>query len=84
MTPKKPDGIRPVKPPVQDHYFILGVPRNSPLVEIKRAFIKLVKIHHPDNKGPRAVYDDTMMKVCSLHQVLPCGWNIKKLTKLIR
>jgi DnaJ-class molecular chaperone len=40
---------------MRDPYQILGVPRSANEAEIKKAFRKLAKIHHPDqNKDPKA------------------------------
>jgi DnaJ-class molecular chaperone len=40
---------------MRDPYQILGVPRSASEAEIKKAFRKLAKIHHPDqNKDPKA------------------------------
>lgn len=41
-----------------DHYRILGIPPFSSLNEIKKAFWKLAKIHHPDKNGnPEKFYE---------------------------
>jgi DnaJ-class molecular chaperone len=40
---------------MRDPYQILGVPRSANEAEIKKAFRKLAKVHHPDqNKDPKA------------------------------
>ena len=39
----------------KDPYQILKVPPSAKLEEIKQAYIKLVKIHHPDKGGDSAV-----------------------------
>jgi len=36
---------------VRDYYAVLGVPRNATDVEIRAAYIKLVKLSHPDRLG---------------------------------
>ncbi len=39
----------------QDHYRVLGVHRHASLAEIRAAFLKLAKLHHPDvNPGNKA------------------------------
>ena len=35
----------------QEHYGILGVPRKATTIQIKKAFSKLILIHHPDKNG---------------------------------
>ena len=32
----------------KDHYSVLGIARDASLVEMKRAYRELVKLHHPD------------------------------------
>jgi hypothetical protein len=38
-----------------DPYRILGLPRGAPLADVKRAYRRLAKEHHPDSAGPAAV-----------------------------
>jgi curved DNA-binding protein CbpA len=44
--------VPPNEPEVRDYYLDLGLPRDATLEEIKRAFHKQAKIHHPDKKTP--------------------------------
>ena len=37
-----------------DPYRILGLPRGAPLADVKRAYRRLAKQHHPDSAGPAA------------------------------
>jgi hypothetical protein len=40
---------------VQDPYRVLGLPRNASLDEVKRAYRRLAKQHHPDSGGQRTL-----------------------------
>jgi curved DNA-binding protein CbpA len=86
MAPQKPKGMRPQEPTSQDHYFDLGLPRSAAHSEIKKAFRKLVLIHHPDKKAPGTLHDDTIIKrVRTFHQVVfapDTTFEIDFLTKL--
>ena len=53
----------------QDYYEMLGVPRNASDEEIKRAFRKLAKLHHPDrNREPGA--EEKFKEINEAYQVL--------------
>jgi len=53
----------------QDYYEVLGVPRNASDEEIKRAFRKLAKLHHPDcNREPGA--EEKFKEINEAYQVL--------------
>jgi len=53
----------------QDYYELLGVPRNASDEEIKRAFRKLAKLHHPDcNREPGA--EEKFKEINEAYQVL--------------
>jgi len=51
------DPFQPNEPDVRDHYLDLGLSRYATTEEIKRAFHKLAKIHHPDKKAPGSQID---------------------------
>jgi DnaJ-class molecular chaperone len=54
----------------QDYYAVLGVPKTATEKEIKAAFRKLARKHHPDvNPGDRAA-EDTFKKVSEAYEVL--------------
>src|SRR5439155_1200716 len=38
-----------------DPYRTLGLPRDAPLLDVKRAYRRLAKLHHPDSAGPAAL-----------------------------
>jgi len=42
-------------PPATDPYRTLGLPRSATLAEVKRAYRRLAKEHHPDTGGPAAL-----------------------------
>lgn len=42
----------PLRPDVPDYYFNLNVDRHATIAELKAAFFKLARIHHPDKKSP--------------------------------
>jgi molecular chaperone DnaJ len=53
----------------QDYYEVLGVPRNASDEEIKRAFRRLAKLHHPDcNREPGA--EEKFKEINEAYQVL--------------
>ncbi len=53
----------------KDYYEILGVPRNAPQDEIKRAYRKLARKYHPDvSKEPKA--EERFKEVNEAHEVL--------------
>lgn len=62
MILQKPKGMRSQEPTTQDHYFNLGLSPSATHAEIKKAFLKLTLIHHPDKKAPGTLHDDTIIK----------------------
>ena len=60
--------------PLQNHYKVLGVPRDASVVEINRTYRKLVLMYHPHNGGDAEVFK----KISAAHEVLI---DIKKRTK---
>lgn len=53
-----------------DHYATLGVPPNATTADIKSAFRKLAKLHHPDKKGPGNQDAAQFHKIRKAHDVL--------------
>ena len=45
------------KTKIQGYYKTLGVTREATMTEIKEAWKKLLKMHHPDKGGDRHKYD---------------------------
>jgi len=60
----------PVK--FRDYYEVLGVPRNAKPEEIKRAYRKLARKHHPDlhPPGQRAKASERFQEINEAHEVL--------------
>jgi len=56
----------------RDYYEVLGVPRTAPAEEIKRAYRKLARKHHPDLKpaGERAAAAERFKEINEAHEVL--------------
>mmetsp|Transcript_28227 Transcript_28227/g.89895 ORF Transcript_28227/g.89895 Transcript_28227/m.89895 type:complete len:91 (-) Transcript_28227:248-520(-) len=48
-----------------DPYAVLGLPRNAPAQEVKKAYRKLAMLHHPDQHPPeaRAAAEETFKRV---------------------
>lgn len=45
------------EPQTPDYYFDLNIPPSSSTKQIRLAFYKLAKLHHPDKKAPGACDD---------------------------
>ena len=61
-TPRT-DRWKRAEPPVTDYYEILGVPRDASPEQIKKAYRKLAREHHPDVAGADAGSEDTFKDV---------------------
>jgi molecular chaperone DnaJ len=53
---------------VKDYYAVLGVPKTATEAEIKKAYRKLAREHHPDVAGPDA--EDHFKEVAAAYEVL--------------
>jgi molecular chaperone DnaJ len=53
---------------VKDHYKVLGVPRDETPNNIRRAFRRLAKEHHPDHAGAEGA--DRFREIAEAHDVL--------------
>lgn len=65
-------GGRPGAPDLQykDYYAVLGVPKTASQAEIKKAFRKLARQHHPDAKPGDAVSERRFKEVNEANEVL--------------
>jgi len=54
----------------QDYYETLGVPRTAPAEEIKQAFRKLARIHHPDVAKNKAAGEVKFKEINEAYEVL--------------
>src|SRR6187431_3598356 len=54
----------------KDYYAVLGVPRTASQTEIKKAFRKLAREHHPDVKGGDAAAERRFKEVNEANAVL--------------
>src|SRR5688500_11520991 len=54
----------------QDYYKTLGVPRTATPAEIKKAYRKLARAHHPDRNPGDAVAERKFKEVNEAHEVL--------------
>jgi DnaJ-class molecular chaperone len=54
----------------RDYYEILGVPRSATKAEIKKAFRKLARDHHPDRNPGDATAEQRFKDVNEAHAVL--------------
>src|SRR3954462_10911048 len=54
----------------KDYYTVLGVPKTASQAEIKKAFRKLARQHHPDAKPGDAAAERTFKEVNEANEVL--------------
>src|SRR5690242_1825484 len=54
----------------KDYYAVLGVPRTASQAEIKKAFRKLARQHHPDAKPGDSVAEQKFKEVNEANEVL--------------
>jgi curved DNA-binding protein CbpA len=62
----KMDPFDPTEPKISDYYADLGLPQQASLRDIKLAFFKLAKKHHPDKKAPGKPVDAQDFRKASL------------------
>ena len=56
--------------PEQSLYEILGITKDANAEEIKRAYRKLVQIHHPDKAGTSPEATDRFALICKAYEIL--------------
>jgi len=54
----------------KDYYQVLGVPKNSTAAEIKKAYRKLARKHHPDANPGNAQAEERFKEISAAHEVL--------------
>src|ERR1044072_6306523 len=54
----------------KDYYAVLGVPKTASQAEIKKAFRKLARQHHPDAKPGRAAAERRFKEINEANEVL--------------
>jgi molecular chaperone DnaJ len=54
----------------KDYYQVLGVPKNAPAGEIKKAYRKLAQQYHPDNNPGNTEAEDRFKEVSAAYDVL--------------
>lgn len=57
-----------------DPYKILNIPRNATSKEIKAAYFKLAKLHHPDSRSEQASAD-SFLQITKAYEMLRIGTN---------
>ena len=56
---------------MKNPYFVLGIPQDSPQADIKKAYQKLARKHHPDkNPGNEATAAILFQEVTTAHEML--------------
>jgi curved DNA-binding protein CbpA len=66
----KMGGSDPTEPKTSDYYADLGVPQQASVRDIKLAFFKLAKKHHPDKKAPGESTDAEDFRKASLPKAI--------------
>ena len=54
----------------KDYYAMLGVPKNASAAEIKKAYRKLARKHHPDANAGNAAAEERFKEVSAAYDVL--------------
>src|ERR671919_1300132 len=70
--------------PQQDYYQVLGVPETASTDEIKKAFRRLAKQHHPDRNPNNAQAAERFKEINEAHDVLSDPDKRKKYDQLRR
>jgi molecular chaperone DnaJ len=70
--------------PQRDYYQVLGVPETATTDEIKKAFRKLAKLHHPDRNPNKPQAADRFKEINEAHDVLSDAAKRKKYDQLRR
>jgi len=70
--------------PQRDYYQVLGVPETATTDEIKKAFRKLAKLHHPDRNPNNPQAADRFKEINEAHDVLSDAAKRKKYDQLRR
>ncbi len=66
----------------KDYYAILGVPRTAPDTEIKKAFRKLAREHHPDVAKDKKKSEEKFKEINEAYEVLSDAANRRKYDEL--
>ncbi len=56
--------------PHKTHYDVLGLHRNATLAEVKKRFREIVRKHHPDVAGDRAMTPAEFARITEAYKVL--------------
>lgn len=66
----------------RDYYEVLGVPKNAPQDQIKKAYRKLAKAYHPDANPGKVKNEDKFKEINEAYEVLGNPENRKKYDQL--